>query len=172
MDFGFCFLRECDSQRWSCVPFVLIIRAPRGGRKSTRTQTRNESFGLEKWYRCFYAMRFDIDQSRDGLARHFLRALFSSRCKIQESCLFWASFKGERRFVSFLDFVSVSLHICALCARFSPSFCELTRTFSVTQTHSVTFIPSKYIYNHGDGEDERGVPSRYEQNRFFFPSQS
>jgi len=29
MDFGFCFLRECDSQRCSCVPFVFGNRAPR-----------------------------------------------------------------------------------------------------------------------------------------------
>ena len=52
------------------------------------------------------------------------------------------------------------------------SFCELTRTFSVTQTHSVTFIPSKYIYNHGDGEDEREHLPQVRTKSIFFPSQS
>ena len=50
------------------------------------------------------------------------------------------------------------------------SFCELTRTFSVTQTHSVTFIPSKYTYNHGDGEDEREhLPQVRTKSNFSFP---
>ena len=96
-----------------------LSRPAREGRKSTRTQTRNESFGLEKWYRCFYAIQFDIDQSRDGLTRHFSRALFSSRCKNPRE-LFWASFKGGEE-VCFLPLICVRLsHICALCARFSP----------------------------------------------------
>ena len=62
-------------------------------------------------------------------------------------------------------------HLRALRALLS-SFCELTRTFSVTQTHSVTFIPSKYIYNHGDGEDEREHLPQVRTKSIFFPSQS
>lgn len=61
-------------------------------------------------------------------------------------------------------------HLRALRALLS-SFCELTRTFSVTQTHSVTFIPSKYTYNHGDGEDEREhLPQVRTKSIFFLPS--
>ena len=61
-------------------------------------------------------------------------------------------------------------HLRALRALLS-SFCELTRTFSVTQTHSVTFIPSKYIYNHGDGEDEREhLPQVRTKSIFSLPS--
>ena len=62
-------------------------------------------------------------------------------------------------------------HLRALRALLS-SFCELTRTFSVTQTHSVTFIPSKYTYNHGDGEDEREhLPQVRTKSIFSLPSQ-
>ena len=61
-------------------------------------------------------------------------------------------------------------HLRALRALLS-SFCELTRTFSVTQTHSVTFIPSKYTYNDGDGEDEREhLPQVRTKSIFFLPS--
>ena len=150
---------------------LFLVIAPRArGTKSTRTQTRNESFGLEKWYRCFYAMRFDIDQSRDGLARHFLRALFSSRCKNPRE-LFWASFGGRGGLFPSLNLCPSLSHLRALRALLS-SFCELTRTFSVTQTHSVTFIPSKYIYNHGDGEDEREhLPQVRTKSIFSLPSQ-
>ena len=115
-------------------------------------------------------MRFDIDQSRDGLARHFLRALFSSRCKNPRE-LFWASFGGRGGLFPSLNLCPSLSHLRALRALLS-SFCELTRTFSVTQTHSVTFIPSKYIYNHGDGEDEREhLPQVRTKSIFSLPSQ-
>ena len=112
-------------------------------------------------------MQFDIDQSRDGLTRHFLRAFLVSRdAKIQESC-FGRVLRGERRFVSFLNLFPSLSNLRALRALLS-SFCELTRTFSVTQTHSVTFVPSKYTYNHGDGEDEREHLPQVRTKSIFF----